>query len=69
MTKIKIIYIFIALVIFSNSNAQMIYWTTPPFTLNASTSTPTSSSLPGTGGPYSVANGAYDHNGNLLFFM
>ena len=69
MKKMKIIYILIALVILSNSHAQMIYWTTPPFTLNTSTSTPTSSALLGTGGAYSVANGAYDHNGNLLFYV
>ena len=51
------------------SIAQMIYWTTPPYKLNMSTATPTSSALPGAGGAYSVANGTYDQNGNLLFYV
>ncbi|HRR23751.1 MAG TPA: T9SS type A sorting domain-containing protein [Bacteroidia bacterium] len=53
----------------TNSFAQMIYWTTPPYRINTSTSIPTSSALPGGGGAYSVANGAYDPSGNLLFFV
>lgn len=70
MKKLKINIAILALLLaVTNSFAQMIYWTTPPYKINTSTSTPTSSALPGAGGAYSVANGAYDQSGNLLFYV
>jgi len=49
--------------------AQMNYWTTPPYKFNMTAATPTSTALPGGLSAYSVANGAYDENGNLLFYV
>jgi hypothetical protein len=49
--------------------AQMNYWTTPAKKWNMSPSTPTSTALPGGASAYSVANGAYDENGDLLFYV
>ena len=53
----------------SISYAQMKYWTTPPLKYNMSSTTLTSTALPDPGGPYSVANGVYDDNGNILFYI
>lgn len=52
-----------------NTFAQMKYWTTPPKKWNMTTSTPSSTSLPSGSSTYSVANGAYDESGNLLFYI
>lgn len=51
------------------SIAQMNYWTMPPFKFNMTTAIPTSTALPGGASVYSVSNGAYDENGNLLFYV
>lgn len=51
------------------SHAQMMYWTTPSLKFNMSTTTPLSTVLPGPEGAYSVANGVYDDNGNILFYV
>lgn len=53
----------------TNSFAQMIYWTTPPYKINTSTSTTTSSALPGAGGAYYVAKGAYDQSGIYIYHI
>lgn len=53
----------------ANVFSQMKYWTTPPKKWNMTTSTPSSTSLPGGNSTYSVANGAYDEAGNLLFYV
>lgn len=53
----------------SISHAQMKYWTTPPLKYNMSSATLSSTTLPGLGGSYSVANGVYDDNGNILFYV
>ena len=47
----------------------MKYWTTPPLKYNMSSTTLTSTALPGPGGSYSVANGVYDDYGNILFYI
>lgn len=50
----------------------MNYWTTPPYKFNLNPATPMRSTLPGLISPldpYGVANGAYDQNGNLLFYV
>ncbi|MGV8112013.1 MAG: T9SS type A sorting domain-containing protein [Lentimicrobium sp.] len=53
----------------SITQAQMKYWITPSLKFNISTSIPSSTALPGPGGAYSVANGVYDDNGNILFYV
>jgi len=47
---------------------QMKYWETPPYIINTST-TPPSAQNSLTSGAYSVANGTYDQNGALLFYI
>lgn len=70
MKNIRINLTIIALVLtLTNSFAQMIHWTTPPYKINTTPTTPTATALPGLAGAYSVANGAYDENGNLLFYV
>lgn len=58
-----------SILLLNNVMGQMTYWTTPPYKLDMNTATPNASSLPGTPGAYAVANGAYDQNGNLLFYV
>jgi hypothetical protein len=53
----------------ANTFAQQKTWTTPPKKWNMTLTTPTSSSLSGGASTYSVANGAYDEAGNLLFYV
>lgn len=68
MKALKILLIITTLfILINNSNAQMDNFTTPPYVV--STSTQTAIALPGPGGPYSVANGAYDGNGMLMFYV
>ncbi len=58
-----------ALFLFATINtlfAQMNNWIMPPKKFNMTTATPTATTL--SSGPYSVANGAYDNAGNLLFY-
>lgn len=70
MKKLKTALMFlIMLVSLKLSVAQMNYWTTPPYKFNMTTSTPTSTALSGGLSAYSVANGAYDDSGNLLFYI
>lgn len=70
MKKInKTIITFALLIITSNTFAQMKYWTTPPKKWNMTTSTPSSTSIPNSSSPYSVANGAFDEAGNMLFYV
>lgn len=57
------------LMLTSYTFAQQKTWTTPPKKWNMTTSTPSSTSLPGGASAYSVANGAYDETGNLLFYV
>ncbi len=62
----------LALGLYSSAFAQMNYWTTPPYKFNMNSTTPFRSTLPGIVSPlepYGVANGAYDQNGNLLFYI
>ncbi|MCC7332880.1 MAG: T9SS type A sorting domain-containing protein [Flavobacteriales bacterium] len=65
----KIILALTLLMLTSYTFAQQKIWTTPPKKWNMTTSTPTSTSLPGGASTYSVANGAYDEAGNLLFYI
>lgn len=65
----KIILALMLLMLTSYTFAQQKTWTTPPKKWNMSPSTPTSTSLPGGASAYSVANGAYDEAGNLLFYV
>lgn len=49
---------------------QMKYWTTPPYKFNMFNASPAQSALSvNSDGPYRVANGAYDRDGNLLFYV
>ncbi|MBV6485174.1 MAG: hypothetical protein KFKLKKLM_01727 [Flavobacteriales bacterium] len=57
------------LMLTSNIFAQQKTWTTPPKKWNMTTSTPSSTSLPGGASAYSVANGAYAEDGSLLFYV
>lgn len=65
----NIILAFTVLMLTSNIFAQQKTWTTPPKKWNMTISTPSSSSLPGGASAYSVANGAYAEDGNLLFYV
>lgn len=47
---------------------QMNYWTTPPYRFNMNPSTPSRTNIPPGFSSYEVSNGAYDQNGNLLFY-
>ncbi len=51
--------------------SQMIHFTMPPKRVNTTTSSPFISTIPNapSNNPYSVANGAYDLSGNLLFYI
>ncbi len=65
-----VVVVVLALSNYSKTFAQMYYWTTPPYKFNVSLSTPTRTNLPGNPtDKYSVANGAYDQSGNLLFYV
>jgi len=64
------VVVVLALSNYSSTFAQMYYWTTPPYKFNVSLSAPTRTNLPGNPpDQYSVANGAYDQSGNLLFYV
>ncbi|HRN42297.1 MAG TPA: hypothetical protein PK649_09520, partial [Vicingus sp.] len=66
----KILLALALLMLTQYSSAQMIYWTTPPKKWNTTSSTPSSTSLPGSpASAYSVSNGAYDEAGNLMFYI
>jgi len=72
MKKESIIFILFVLVchIFQ-AHAQMNYWVLPPNKIDFTGTTPSASTLPGspgTGGYY-VSNGAFDENGNMLFYL
>ncbi len=67
--RLHFAFFFAVMLFASHAYAQMNYWTTPPYKFNMSVSIPTFTALPGPGGAYSVANGAYDENGNLLFYV
>ena len=70
MKRIKRITLALLIMLTTSSLfAQMNYWTTPAKKWNMTSSTPTSTSLPGGASAYSVANGAYDENGDLLFYV
>lgn len=65
-----VLTVFLLLIAFTSSTySQMLYWTTPPKKFSMSPATPTSTTLPGAAAAYSVANGAYDQFGNLLFYV
>ncbi|MBL0310525.1 MAG: T9SS type A sorting domain-containing protein [Bacteroidetes bacterium] len=50
--------------------SQMNYWVLPPNVVNFTGGSPSASSIPGaTSTQYVAANGAYDNNGNLLFYV
>jgi hypothetical protein len=53
--------------------AQNKPWALPPTVFNMNVDPPTSSAIPGSmtssGNPYVASNGAYDQNGNLLFYI
>lgn len=57
------------LMLTSYTFAQQKTWTTPPKKWNMTLTTPSSTSLAGGASAYSVANGAYDETGNLLFYV
>jgi len=62
----------LALILHSSAFAQMNYWTTPPYKFNMNSTEPFRSTLSNIISPlepYGVANGAYDQNGNLLFYV
>ncbi len=65
----KLILALTLLVLTTNMFAQQKTWTTPPKKWNMTLTTPTSASLAGGASTYSVANGAYDEAGNLLFYV
>lgn len=53
-----------------DSIAQMNYWTVIPNKINVQSSAGVVSTLPGApSGTYAASNGAYDGNGNLLFYV
>ncbi|NEN25136.1 hypothetical protein G3O08_16670 [Cryomorpha ignava] len=63
--------IILSLTLLSNfSFAQMDYWTLPPYQYHMSLLNPTHTTLPGNqSNSFSVANGAYEPNGNLVFYV
>lgn len=65
----KILLALTWLMLTSYTFAQQKTWTTPPKKWNMTITTPTSTSLSGGASTYSVANGAYDEAGNLLFYV
>jgi len=69
MKTIKITLLTFLTMVSANVFSQMKTWTTPAKKWNMTITTPTSTSLPGGASTYSVANGAYDEAGNLLFYV
>ena len=69
MKTIKITLLAFLTMVSANVFSQMKTWTTPAKKWNMTITTPTSTSLPGGASTYSVANGAYDEAGNLLFYV
>lgn len=69
----KTVKLFLTLILLSASSlvikAQMNYWTMPDKIFNTNPSTLTSTSISSGSTPYSVANGAYDEDGNMLFYV
>lgn len=72
ITKNKIIIIALLILMNTLSFAQMIYWTMPPLKVVMPAAPPSQQPLfsgaPSTGA-YGVANGAYDANGSLVFYV
>jgi hypothetical protein len=70
-TNLKTRLLGVAMLLNATVFAQMTFFTTPGYKFNTSGATPVGSSLysGGTQGTYNLANGCYDNNNNLLFYV